>query len=119
MNKLVALMASAAIGFRVSQAASAEDLPVKALLAPAAVWSWTGLYVGAHVGAGWGTTETTLNSVAFPGAPAVPFNLPISQNSSTASWAVHRSGLTTRWAGSSSALKPISPDWTSRERRPV
>jgi outer membrane immunogenic protein len=81
MNRLVALMASAAIGFGVSDAASAADLPVKALLAPAPVWSWTGFYVGAHVGAGWGTTETTLNSVAFPGAPAVPFNLPISQNS--------------------------------------
>ena len=119
MNKLVALMASAAIGFGISHAASAADLPVKAVLAPALLWSWTGFYVGAHVGAGWGTTETTLNSVAFPGAPAVHSTFPFPRIAEAASWAVHRSGLTTRRAGSSSALKPISPDWMSRERRPV
>ena len=31
----------------------AADLPVKALLSPAPVWSWTGFYGGVHVGAGW------------------------------------------------------------------
>jgi outer membrane immunogenic protein len=71
----VALLASTAAGF-------AADLPVKALLSPAPVWSWTGLYGGVHVGAGWGTTESTLTrfSVVPPGI-AVPLNFPFSQNS--------------------------------------
>jgi outer membrane immunogenic protein len=40
-----------------SQFAVAADLPVKAQLqapAMAAAYNWTGLYIGAHVGAGWG-----------------------------------------------------------------
>src|SRR5262249_51067999 len=40
--------------------AMAADLPVKApamIAAPA--FSWTGFYIGAHVGYGWGTIEST------------------------------------------------------------
>jgi len=72
----VALFASTAAGF-------AADLPVKALLSPAPVWSWTGFYGGVHVGAGWGTTESTLTrfSVAPPVIPPVNLNFPFSQNS--------------------------------------
>jgi outer membrane immunogenic protein len=29
---------------------------------PAPIWSWSGFYIGAHVGAGWGTTESDLRS---------------------------------------------------------
>ncbi len=49
---------------------------------PAEVWSWTGFYIGGHVGAGWGTTESTLTnfSVVPPGI-AFPLNVPFSQNS--------------------------------------
>jgi outer membrane immunogenic protein len=48
-------------------AASAADLAVrKAPLAPAPVSSWTGLYIGAHVGTGWGTTESEFSVIAFP-----------------------------------------------------
>jgi outer membrane immunogenic protein len=36
----------------------------------AAPVTWTGFYVGAHVGAGWSTTEWTLLNV--PGAPPIP-----------------------------------------------
>ena len=45
--------------------ANAADMPVKArpLPPPAPVFSWTGFYIGAHVGGAWGTTESTLNSV--------------------------------------------------------
>ena len=32
---------------------------------PPPPFSWTGFYIGAHVGGAWGTTETTLNSVSF------------------------------------------------------
>lgn len=44
-----------------SAPAFAADLPVKAAPAPmpvAPVVSWTGLYIGGHVGAGWGTVES-------------------------------------------------------------
>lgn len=36
---------------------SAADLPVKTQPSVAPVWSWTGLYVGAHSGAMWGKTK--------------------------------------------------------------
>src|SRR5262249_32945281 len=42
-------------------AASAADMALQARrIMPAPVWSWTGFYIGAHVGAGWGTTEAEL-----------------------------------------------------------
>lgn len=72
-----ALLTSTAAGF-------AADLPVKApMVAPAPVWSWTGLYGGVHVGAGWGTTESRLTrlDVGPPINLAVPLNFPVSQNS--------------------------------------
>jgi outer membrane immunogenic protein len=51
--------------------ASAADLAVKAprAYAPQEVFNWTGFYIGAHVGAGWGETESTLTGVGgpFPG----------------------------------------------------
>jgi len=51
------LAAVAAIGF--ASVASAADLPVKAPAYKAPVapigYSWTGFYVGAHAGAGWGS----------------------------------------------------------------
>lgn len=66
-------------------AASAADMAVKArpIVVPAEVWSWTGFYIGAHVGAGWGTTESTLTNVIV-GPPInvnFPLSLPFSQNS--------------------------------------
>ena len=72
----VALIATTAAG-------SAADLGPRYAKAPPIIdtWSWTGFYAGAHVGAGWGTTESTLTGAAFPGLGAVNFNLPFSQNS--------------------------------------
>jgi outer membrane immunogenic protein len=62
--------------------ASAADMAVKARPAPPVqVWSWTGIYIGGHVGAGWGTTESTITGLATP--VAVPFVLPLSQTSSS------------------------------------
>src|SRR5712671_5801160 len=72
-----ALLASTAAGF-------AADLPVKArpYAAPAPIWTWTGFYIGAHVGAGWGTTESTLTDVRFPGGVLLTgASIPISQDS--------------------------------------
>ena len=52
-----ALAAVAVIGF--ASVASAADLPVKAppMVAAPVPFSWTGVYVGGHLGAGWGTKE--------------------------------------------------------------
>jgi outer membrane immunogenic protein len=72
-----ALLASTAAGF-------AADLPVKArpYAVPEPIWTWTGFYIGAHVGAGWGTTESTLTGAFFTPPPTtVAFSFPFSQNS--------------------------------------
>lgn len=72
-----------------SAIATAADMAVKArsMLAPTPVSSWTGFYIGAHVGAGWGKTESTLtglNAAApFLGGGAAAFTLPFSQTSTS------------------------------------
>lgn len=76
------LLATAGLLAMGISSASAADLAVKAhYAAPTPVWDWTGFYAGVHAGAGWGTTESSLNSLSAPGFPAVAFNLPIAQNS--------------------------------------
>ena len=70
------LTAAAAILIASTAAGSAADLAVKApYIAPASVWNWTGFYIGGHVGAGWGTTESTLDSIIAPGVPLTAFGL--------------------------------------------
>ena len=61
--------AAAAILVATTAAASAADLPARYAKAPPIIdtWSWTGFYVGAHVGGGWGTTESTLTGASAPG----------------------------------------------------
>ena len=55
MNKLLTAGAALlALGLSVS--AKAADMPVK-YVAPAPVFTWTGCYVGAHVGYAWGTSK--------------------------------------------------------------
>lgn len=66
------LLASTSLSF-------AADMATKAPYAPAAVWSWTGFYLGGHVGAGWGTTESSLNSITGAVGP-IPAGTPIAQN---------------------------------------
>jgi outer membrane immunogenic protein len=74
--------AAAAILLASTSISSAADLAVKApYAAPAAVWSWTGFYIGAHAGAGWGTTEANVTSLAAAGVGVIPVNFPIAQNS--------------------------------------
>lgn len=74
MNRVQkSVIGAAALGaLSFAGAALAADLPVKAapMYAPAPIYSWTGFYLGGHVGAGWGTTETTLDvGNTFIGAP--------------------------------------------------
>jgi outer membrane immunogenic protein len=54
--KILKLLLSAAIGIAIGVGdASAADLPVKAYTSPVPVYSWTGFYVGANIGGGWGS----------------------------------------------------------------
>ena len=53
----VAAVALAAGG----EAAMAADMPLKAApMAPPPAWSWTGFYLGANVGYGWGPSTGNL-----------------------------------------------------------
>lgn len=63
------LAASTSLFMAGAQVAYSADLPTKAPRAPLAapVWSWTGFYIGAHVGGGWGTIESEL--AGFPYVP--------------------------------------------------
>lgn len=76
------LAAAAALLLTSSVGSVAADMAVKApMLAPTPISTWTGFYVGGHVGAGWGTTESALTSITGPGLLAAGLNLPIAQNS--------------------------------------
>ena len=81
--KMKSVIAGVAALFATTTLASAADMAVKAApIVPPVVWSWTGFYIGAHVGAGWGTTESTLTSFTI-GPPVnlvTPLNFPFSQN---------------------------------------
>jgi outer membrane immunogenic protein len=60
-NRVLKTAAIAAASLALVSGARAADLPAKApTLTPAPVFSWTGFYVGAHFGAGWGTGEANL-----------------------------------------------------------
>ena len=69
MNKL--LLAGFALAL-VSAPAVAADLPMKAappMVAPIAVYNWTGFYIGGHIGGGWadqGAVELAPGTNAFP-----------------------------------------------------
>jgi outer membrane immunogenic protein len=71
--------AAAAILLASTSLGSAADLAVKApYAAPGAVWNWTGFYLGANAGAGWGTTEASLSPNQNLG---IPGNIALTQNS--------------------------------------
>jgi outer membrane immunogenic protein len=60
MKKIVlGMMVSAAL--TVAGAAQAADMPLKAAPRVADTFSWTGFYIGAHVGGTWGTIESALS----------------------------------------------------------
>ncbi|MEA2937404.1 MAG: outer rane immunogenic protein [Alphaproteobacteria bacterium] len=60
-RSMLLLLSSASLVLAASQLATAADLTprYKAQSAEPA-WSWTGLYVGVHVGSSWGTVESEL-----------------------------------------------------------
>ena len=71
VRKTTISLASAVFCFGLAHTAAAADVPVKAPAQAAyAAPSWSGFYGGIHVGAGWGTIESTLaaNLSRQPGA---------------------------------------------------
>jgi outer membrane immunogenic protein len=81
--RIKTVIAAAAALITTSTFASAADMAVKARppVVPIEVWNWTGFYIGAHVGAGWGETESTLTGASVTGLGAAAFTLPFSQTS--------------------------------------
>jgi outer membrane immunogenic protein len=80
MVRIRKLLLSAAAMVALPIVANAADLAYKAP-APAlpTPWSWAGFYLGANVGAGWGTTEASAEVGPFflgGGVPAITANLP-------------------------------------------
>ena len=77
------LLAGTALAF--GGHAMAADLPVKAPVKAPAPFSWTGCYVGGHVGAGWGRKEFsdpgfvggggTINQNFAPAGESIPFDV--------------------------------------------
>ena len=67
----IALLAVTGLSVGASQIASAADLPVKAppVFAAPAPWSWTGFYVGGHIGTGWGDVTAGGSNTSFADAP--------------------------------------------------
>src|SRR5438270_204111 len=57
MKKLL-LAGASVIAVAAAVPASAADLSLKAPMMAPAVFSWTGCYVGVHVGHAWGKTDT-------------------------------------------------------------
>lgn len=58
--------------------AFAADMPVRAPVykaGPAPVFSWTGCYIGAHAGYGWGRDKNTFGSLIDGGTPDFAFEL--------------------------------------------
>jgi outer membrane immunogenic protein len=54
----------------VAAPAMAADMPVK-YVAPRPIFSWTGCYIGVHVGAGWQVSDFAGGNVAASGVGAV------------------------------------------------
>jgi len=84
MKKLF-LATTAALALAAGSAGAADlARPVyKAPPPPPPIFSWTGFYVGAHVGAGWATTEADINSINFAGIVALNgFSIPVAQTQS-------------------------------------
>ena len=74
-----------------SLSAQAADMPLYKAPPPAPVpFSWTGFYIGAHVGGGWGTREFDFNDLTavapFLWTSAIPVNGPLAGGQIGANW---------------------------------
>jgi outer membrane immunogenic protein len=95
MNHRLIIGALAALPlFAAALPAQAADMavPYKAPPPPPPAFSWSGFYIGAHVGAGWGSREFDYNDLT-PAAPflwdsSVPVNGPLAGGQIGANWQV-------------------------------
>jgi outer membrane immunogenic protein len=81
MRYLSIAIVAAASAVAFTQIASAADMPVKAPryapTPPAAVFSWTGFYIGGNVGYSWGNADTDFNAAPVTVTTTVgPFSIP-------------------------------------------
>src|SRR5262245_15272458 len=79
MRRMLLGLLAASSALALASAASAADMPVK-YVPPAPMFSWTGFYVGAHIGGTWGTTESEINSIALGPIALGGFVLPVSSH---------------------------------------
>jgi len=73
MKKIAIAAAALVLGTASASAADMAARYTKAPVAVAAVYDWTGFYLGADIGYGWGRSNGTLTNVA--GAFPVPYSL--------------------------------------------
>jgi len=66
----------------VAQAADMATGPIYTKAPPVLPYSWTGIYVGANVGAGWSSTSQDLTSITTPGGATRDLNLSLASFSS-------------------------------------
>ena len=72
MKKFSLLAAVSTVALVASGSAQAADMALKALPTAAPVYSWTGCYVGGHVGFGWARHEVTASNFSLgPGSTAI------------------------------------------------
>jgi outer membrane immunogenic protein len=79
MLSLTRLVTASVVALGMVQAAQAADLPARVaapVYAPAPVANWTGFYFGGHLGAGWGTVESSLPLDQF----GIPGTLPLASH---------------------------------------
>ena len=69
MQKMLLLASVSTVALVIAGNANSADLPRKApsMVAATAPYSWTGCYVGAHVGWGWGHQNVTQSTSSFTG----------------------------------------------------
>lgn len=76
---MLIVSSAAALGTILGSAAIAADMPVKARpMTPAAAWSWTGFYLGAEAGYGWGQSGLVVTD-----PPGTAFNVGDTINSAS------------------------------------
>ena len=74
MHKL--LVGSIAVAALIAGPAMAADMPVRAYLPPPVpVFSWTGFYIGGHVGGAWGHKDWTNVSGVVPGVQDASYDV--------------------------------------------
>ena len=74
------LLGSVALAAMIAAPAMAADMPLKAP-PPVAVWSWTGCYFGAQIGASTGSSDHTYAGLVNGAPTAVPAGTPITASS--------------------------------------